>query len=63
MENQIKILGIGAHGCDVFGRAGGTIARYTKNGHKATIVALTYGERGEAETAWGQENMTIEKVK
>ena len=63
MENQIKILGIGAHGCDVFGRAGGTIARYIKNGHKATIVALTYGERGEAESVWGQEGMTVEKVK
>ena len=63
MDKQIKILGIGAHGCDVFGRAGGTIARYIKNGHKATIVALTYGERGEAEVAWGQENMTVEKVK
>ena len=63
MDNQIKILGVGAHGCDVFGRAGGTIARYIKNGHKATIVCLTYGERGEAEEAWRQDNMTIEKVK
>lgn len=63
MDKQIKILGIGAHGCDVFGRAGGTIARYIRDGHKATILALSFGERGEAEIAWQEDGMTVEKVK
>jgi 4-oxalomesaconate hydratase len=62
-EKEIRILGIGAHVADVFGRAGGTIARYIRMGHKATVVALAYGERGEAQDLWQKPGMTIEKVK
>jgi len=62
-QNEIRILGIGAHAADVFGRAGGTIARYVQMGHKATVVALAYGERGEAQDAWAKEGMTLEEVK
>ena len=54
-QNEITILGIGAHAADVFGRAGGTIARYVQMGHKASVVALAYGERGEAQDAWGEK--------
>jgi len=62
-EKEIRILGIGAHAADVFGRAGGTIARYVQMGHKATVVALAYGERGEAQGLWVKEGMTVEKAK
>lgn len=62
-QQQIRILGIGAHAADVFGRAGGTIARYIQMGHRATVVALAYGERGEAQDVWKQEGMTLAEVK
>lgn len=62
-EKEIRILGIGAHVADVFGRAGGTIARYVQMGHKATVVALSYGERGESQSLWAKGDMTLEKVK
>jgi 4-oxalomesaconate hydratase len=63
MAKEIKILGIGAHVADVFGRAGGTIARYLQTGHKASIVALAYGERGEAQDLWRKPGITMSDVK
>jgi 4-oxalomesaconate hydratase len=62
-DKKIKLLGVGAHAADVFGRAGGTLARYIKDGHEASIVCLSFGERGEAGDVWKQEGMTMEKVK
>ena len=62
-DKEIRILGVGAHAADVFGRAGGTLARYVQMGHKATVVALSFGERGEAGDVWNKPGMTLEKVK
>lgn len=62
-DRQISILGIGAHAADVFGRAGGTLARYAQMGHKVTVVALSFGERGEAGDVWTKPGMTMDKVK
>lgn len=62
-KGKISILGIGAHAADVFGRAGGTMARYAQMGAKAAVVCASYGERGEAEDLWKQEGMTVKKVK
>lgn len=63
MEKEIRILGIGAHAADVFGRAGGTLARYIQMGHKASVVALAYGERGEAQDLWGKKGISLDEVK
>lgn len=62
-DKRIRILAIGAHAADAFGRCGGTMARYIREGHEATIVCLSFGERGEAGDVWNKSGMTMEKVK
>jgi 4-oxalomesaconate hydratase len=44
-------------------RAAGTIAITTVQGGSATVVALSYGERGESGNLWQEPNQTIENVK
>ncbi|WP_274365705.1 PIG-L deacetylase family protein [Paenibacillus thermotolerans] len=47
MANDKKhILAIGAHAADQELTAGATIAKYTQEGHKATFLHLTPGEKG-----------------
>ena len=58
-----NLLVIGAHSADFLWRAGGTIARITSQGGKATVLALSYGERGESGELWKETNQTIENVK
>jgi len=58
-----KILVIGAHSADFVWRAGGTIALVTSQGGNATVVALSYGERGESGDLWKEANQTVENVK
>lgn len=58
-----KMLVIGAHSADFVWRAGGTIALITSQGGSATVVALSYGERGESGELWKESNQTVEKVK
>jgi 4-oxalomesaconate hydratase len=44
-------------------RAGGVIAKHTAAGWEATVVALSYGERGESGELWRNEGQTVERVK
>ena len=58
-----KILVVGAHSADFVWRAAGTIAVMTAQGCEATVIALSYGERGESGELWKEPNQTIENVK
>jgi len=58
-----KLLVVGAHSADFVWRAGGTIATITSQGGTATVVALSYGERGESGELWKEPNQTVENVK
>ncbi len=62
MENK-KLLVIGAHSADFVWRSAGTIALVTSQGGSATVVALSYGERGESGELWKEPGQTIENVK
>lgn len=61
--NARTILVIGAHSADFVWRAAGAIAIVTANGGSATVVALSYGERGESGELWKQPGQTVENVK
>jgi 4-oxalomesaconate hydratase len=56
-------LVVGAHSADFVWRAAGTIALVTSEGGDATVVALSYGERGESGELWKEPNQTVENVK
>jgi 4-oxalomesaconate hydratase len=58
-----KILVIGAHSADFVWRSAGTIALVTSQGGSATVIALSYGERGESGELWKEPGQTIENVK
>lgn len=58
-----NILVIGAHSADFVWRAGGAIAVAVANGGQATVVALSYGERGESGELWKVPDQTVENVK
>ena len=58
-----KLLVVGAHSADFLWRAGGTIALTTSQGGSATVIALSYGERGESGELWKEPNQTVENVK
>lgn len=58
-----NLLVVGAHSADFVWRAAGTIAVITAQGGTATVVALSYGERGESGELWKEPGQTIENVK
>ena len=62
MKNK-KLLVIGAHSADFVWRAAGTIALVTSQGGSATVIALSYGERGESGELWKEPGQTLENVK
>lgn len=43
--------------------AAGTIAVITSQGGSASVVALSYGERGESGELWKEPNQTVDNVK
>ncbi|WP_321991040.1 PIG-L family deacetylase [Marispirochaeta aestuarii] len=49
---KTDMLVISAHAADYCTRAGGTIAKYVKEGWNVHIIALTYGARGESGGYW-----------
>lgn len=49
---QPSLLVVSAHAGDFVWRAGGAIAAATMRGEKATVVCLSYGERGESASQW-----------
>jgi len=57
-----SLLVVSAHAGDFVWRASGAIALTTSRGGRATVVCLTYGERGESARAW-REGHTLEEVK
>ncbi len=58
-----NLVVIGAHSADFVWRAAGTIALVTSQGGSATVLALSYGERGESGELWKEPNQTVENVK
>ncbi len=59
-----KLLVVGAHSADFVWRSGGTIGVTVENGGSATVLALSYGERGESGDLWrGNPEQTVENVK
>jgi 4-oxalomesaconate hydratase len=57
------LLVVGAHAADFVWRAGGAVAMHTAAGGRATVVALSYGERGESGDLWKEPSQTVENVK
>lgn len=45
-EKKFHIMVVGAHAADAEIMAGAVVAKYTKMGHKATLVHMTPGEKG-----------------
>ena len=59
-----KLLVVGAHSADFLWRSAGTIGVTVTNGGSATVLALSYGERGESGNLWRDNpNQTVENVK
>ncbi len=58
-----RMMVIGAHSADFVWRAGGAVAVTTSGGGSASVIALSYGERGESGELWKEEGQTIERVK
>jgi 4-oxalomesaconate hydratase len=63
MPDPERLLVISAHAADFVWRAGGAIALYASRGHRARVLCLSYGERGESQGLWRQPGMTLERVK
>jgi 4-oxalomesaconate hydratase len=58
-----KVLAVGAHAADFVWRAGGALALAAEGGGKASVIALSYGEKGESGELWKDEGQTVENVK
>lgn len=58
-----RLLVIGAHSADFVWRAAGSIALVTSQGGSASVIALSYGERGESGELWKEPGQTVESVK
>jgi 4-oxalomesaconate hydratase len=58
-----SVLVVSAHSADFVWRAAGAIATATAGGGRATVVALSYGERGESGELWKEPGQTVERVK
>jgi 4-oxalomesaconate hydratase len=58
-----RLLAIGAHAADFVWRAGGALALTAEDGGTASVLALSYGERGESGELWKEEGQTVDNVK
>lgn len=59
-----NLLIVGAHSADFLWRSAGTIGVTVANGGSATVLALSYGERGESGNLWRDNpEQTVENVK
>jgi 4-oxalomesaconate hydratase len=63
VTDQPAMLVVSAHAADFVWRASGAIASFTRQGGRAHVVCLTYGEKGESQGLWKQPGMTLETVK
>ncbi|WP_258574158.1 PIG-L deacetylase family protein [Actinomadura parmotrematis] len=57
-----SLLVVSAHAGDFVWRAGGAIALAAARGDRATVVCLSYGERGESARAW-REGRDLDEIK
>lgn len=57
-----SLLVVSAHAGDFVWRAGGAIALAAERGDRATVVCLSFGERGESARAW-REGRTLDEIK
>jgi len=57
-----RLLVVSAHAGDFVWRSGGAIALAASRGEAATVVCLSYGERGESAKAW-REGKGLEEIK
>jgi len=62
-SSERRLMVIGAHAADFVWRAGGVLALTAGRGGVATVLSLSYGERGESGELWKEEGQTIERVK
>lgn len=60
---KTNLLVVSAHAGDFVWRAGGTIAKYIKQGANVHLVILSYGARGESNDLWNIQGQTMENVK
>jgi 4-oxalomesaconate hydratase len=58
-----RLLVVSAHSADFVWRAAGAIARAVEDGGTASVVSLSYGERGESGELWKEPGQTEERVK
>jgi 4-oxalomesaconate hydratase len=58
-----NLLVVSAHSADFVWRAAGAIATVTAAGGKATVVSLSFGERGESGELWKEPGQSVENVK
>jgi 4-oxalomesaconate hydratase len=58
-----RLLAVGAHAADFVWRAGGALALAAENGGTASVIALSYGERGESGELWKEPDQTVDNVK
>ena len=63
MMQDERLLVVSAHAADFVWRAGGTIAKYVKNGAQVHLVVLSVGVRGESNDLWKAPDQTAEHVK
>ncbi len=57
-----SLLVVSAHAGDFVWRASGAIALATARGDQATVVCLSYGERGESARAW-RDGLDLDQIK
>jgi 4-oxalomesaconate hydratase len=57
-----SLLVVSAHAGDFVWRAAGAIALATQRGQQATVVCLSFGERGESARAW-REGKKLQEIK
>lgn len=57
-----SLLVVSAHAGDFVWRAGGAIALAAERGQRATVVCLSFGERGESARAW-RDGKALDEIK
>ncbi|MBU4466346.1 MAG: PIG-L family deacetylase [Actinobacteria bacterium] len=61
-QPSASLMVVSAHAGDFVWRAGGAIAAATMRGERATVVCLSYGERGESASQWLQ-GKSLDEIK
>jgi len=60
----MRVMVFSAHSADFCSRAGGTIAKLTRDGADVKVVSLSYGERSESGGLYtGNQSYTLEEIR